>query len=46
MVIRQSPQGGSSLLPGAEATLIVGRRAVIMPEEELEGEEIEAGDAQ
>jgi serine/threonine-protein kinase len=34
LVTRQSPHGGSQLLPGAEVTLIVGRRAIVVPEEE------------
>jgi serine/threonine-protein kinase len=39
LVIRQSPSGGTSLLPGAEVTLIVGKRAAVVPEEaELETE--------
>jgi eukaryotic-like serine/threonine-protein kinase len=36
LVTRQSPHGGSELLPGAEVTLIVGRRALVVPEEEGE----------
>jgi serine/threonine-protein kinase len=39
-VTRQSPQGGTELAPGSEATLIVGKRAAVVPEEE-EPEEIE-----
>jgi eukaryotic-like serine/threonine-protein kinase len=42
LVIRQSPHGGSALLPGAEVTLVVGKRAAAAPEEEeLEGLEAE-----
>jgi eukaryotic-like serine/threonine-protein kinase len=39
LVTRQSPQGGSSLLPGTEVTLIVGKRSAAVPREE----EFEAG---
>ncbi len=45
LVIRQSPHGGTELTPGAEVTLIVGKRAIVAPEEaetealEEEGEE-------
>jgi serine/threonine-protein kinase len=40
LVTRQSPSGGTQLLPGAEVTLIVGKRAAKVPaEEETEGEE-------
>jgi serine/threonine-protein kinase len=46
LVTRQSPHGGNDLAPGAEVTLIVGKRAAVVPEEEepeeaesLEGEE-------
>jgi eukaryotic-like serine/threonine-protein kinase len=44
-VIRQSPHGGTELTPGSEVTLIVGKRALVTPEEteteplEEEGEE-------
>jgi serine/threonine protein kinase len=42
LITRQSPHGGSELLPGAEVTLIVGKRAAVVPEEEeLEPEEEE-----
>jgi eukaryotic-like serine/threonine-protein kinase len=34
LVTRQSPHGGTQLLPGAEVTLIVGKRAIVVPEEE------------
>jgi eukaryotic-like serine/threonine-protein kinase len=37
LVKRQSPSGGTSLAPGAEVTLIVGKRAAVVPEEEVEG---------
>jgi serine/threonine-protein kinase len=38
LVIRQSPSGGSQLVPGSEVTLIVGKRALVEPEgEEPEG---------
>jgi eukaryotic-like serine/threonine-protein kinase len=40
LVIRQSPQGGSQLLPGTEVTLSVGKRAAVVPKEE-EAEELE-----
>jgi eukaryotic-like serine/threonine-protein kinase len=36
LVTRQSPSGGTSLLPGAEVTLIVGKRAPKVPAEEAE----------
>jgi serine/threonine-protein kinase len=43
LVTRQSPRGGTELTPGSEVTLIVGKRARVVPEEEeiegLEGEE-------
>lgn len=40
LVTRQSPSGGTQLLPGAEVTLIVGKRAAKVPaEEETEAEE-------
>jgi serine/threonine-protein kinase len=38
LVTRQSPRGGTELTPGAEVTLVVGKRAAAVPEEELEGE--------
>jgi serine/threonine protein kinase len=41
LVTRQSPHGGSQLLPGAEVTLIVGKRAIVVPKEEESGEIIE-----
>ena len=34
LVIHQSPSGGRQLVPGSEVTLIVGKRAVVTPEEE------------
>jgi len=34
LVTRQSPRGGTELTPGSEVTLIVGKRAVVVPEEE------------
>jgi serine/threonine-protein kinase len=40
LVTRQSPHGGTALTPGAEVTLIVGKRAAVAPPEE-EGGEIE-----
>ena len=45
LVTRQSPSGGSELTPGAEVTLIVGKRAAVEPPEEEEGEieELEEG---
>jgi serine/threonine protein kinase len=44
LVRRQSPHGGNELAPGSEVTLIVGKRAAVVPEEEeLEPEEIEEG---
>lgn len=36
LVIRQSPHGGTELAPGSEVTLIVGKRAAVVPEEEEE----------
>jgi beta-lactam-binding protein with PASTA domain/predicted Ser/Thr protein kinase len=45
LVTRQSPHGGTELTPGSEVTLIVGKRAKVVPEEkegqieDLEGEE-------
>jgi serine/threonine protein kinase len=41
LVTRQSPSGGSELAPGAEVTLIVGKRAKAVPEEPEEAGEIE-----
>ncbi|HEX4752347.1 MAG TPA: PASTA domain-containing protein, partial [Solirubrobacterales bacterium] len=42
VVLRQSPSGGTSLLPGTEVTLFVGKRAAVVPaEEEPEAEEEE-----
>ncbi len=41
LVTRQSPTGGTSLAPGSEVTLIVGKRAAAVPEEEGEAEEEE-----
>ncbi len=41
LVTRQSPSGGTELTPGAEVTLIVGKRAAALPEEEVEPEEEE-----
>lgn len=42
LVIRQSPSGGTQLLPGAEVTLVVGKRAAVSAaEEEAEAEEEE-----
>ncbi|MBS1893374.1 MAG: PASTA domain-containing protein, partial [Actinobacteria bacterium] len=38
LVTRQSPSGGSELTPGAEVTLIVGKRAAVEPPEEEAGE--------
>ena len=38
LVTRQSPSGGSELAPGAEVTLIVGKRAKAVPEETEEPE--------
>jgi len=38
LVTRQSPHGGNELTPGAEVTLIVGKRAAVTPPEEEEGE--------
>jgi serine/threonine protein kinase len=38
LVTRQSPSGGSELTPGAEVTLVVGKRAVVEPPEEEAGE--------
>jgi len=40
LVTRQSPSGGTALLPGAQVTLIVGKRAAVVKKEEPE--EIEA----
>jgi beta-lactam-binding protein with PASTA domain len=37
-VTRQSPHGGTELAPGSKVTLIVGKRAAAVPEEEAEGE--------
>jgi serine/threonine protein kinase/beta-lactam-binding protein with PASTA domain len=34
LVTRQSPSGGTQLVPGSEVTLIVGKRAAAVPEEE------------
>jgi eukaryotic-like serine/threonine-protein kinase len=34
LVTRQSPHGGNELAPGSEVTLIVGKRAAVVPEEE------------
>lgn len=39
LVTRQSPSGGTELAPGAEVTLVVGKRAAPTPEEEPEGAE-------
>ncbi|HEY2053509.1 MAG TPA: PASTA domain-containing protein, partial [Solirubrobacterales bacterium] len=41
LVTRQSPHGGTELSPGAEATLIVGKRTPVVPEEEAEPEGLE-----
>jgi serine/threonine protein kinase len=41
LVTRQSPHGGNELRPGAEVTLIVGKRAAAPPPEEEEPEEAE-----
>jgi beta-lactam-binding protein with PASTA domain/predicted Ser/Thr protein kinase len=41
LVTRQSPHGGSQLLPGAEVTLVVGKRAPVVPKEEESGEIVE-----
>ncbi|MBS1846401.1 MAG: PASTA domain-containing protein [Actinobacteria bacterium] len=38
LVTRQSPSGGSELTPGAEVTLIVGKRAAVEPPKEETGE--------
>jgi eukaryotic-like serine/threonine-protein kinase len=38
LVTRQSPSGGTTLSPGTEVTLIVGKRAAAAPEEEPEEE--------
>jgi beta-lactam-binding protein with PASTA domain len=38
LVTRQSPHGGTELTPGAEVTLIVGKRAAAPPPEEETGE--------
>jgi serine/threonine-protein kinase len=40
LVTRQSPSGGTTLSPGTEVTLIVGKRAAAVPEEEVEKEEV------
>jgi serine/threonine-protein kinase len=40
-VLRQSPHGGTELRPGAEVTLIVGKRTPPTPKEEQEPEEFE-----
>lgn len=40
LVTHQSPNGGSSLLPGEEVTLVVGRRAAEVPAEEEGIEEL------
>jgi serine/threonine protein kinase len=40
LVTRQAPSGGTELTPGTEVTLIVGKRAAVVPEEEeIEPEE-------
>ena len=42
LVTGQSPHGGTELAPGSEVTLIVGKRAAVVPRrrtEEIEGEE-------
>jgi eukaryotic-like serine/threonine-protein kinase len=49
VVTRQSPHGGNELAPGAEVTLIVGKRAAVAPpveepEEAEEGGEIEGAE--
>jgi serine/threonine protein kinase len=41
LVTRQAPSGGTELTPGTEVTLIVGKRAAVVPEEESEPEESE-----
>jgi beta-lactam-binding protein with PASTA domain len=41
LVTRQSPHGGTELAPGSEVTLIVGKRAKVVPKEEEESGEIE-----
>jgi serine/threonine protein kinase len=41
LVTRQAPSGGTELTPGTEVTLIVGKRAAVVPEEEVEPEELE-----
>jgi serine/threonine-protein kinase len=38
LVTRQSPHGGTELTPGTQVTLIVGKRAAVVPPEEGEGE--------
>jgi beta-lactam-binding protein with PASTA domain len=43
LVTRQSPSGGTELTPGTEVTLVVGKRAAAVPEEEVEPEEEEEG---
>jgi serine/threonine protein kinase len=35
LVTRQAPKGGTELAPGTEVTLIVGKRAAVVPEEEV-----------
>jgi eukaryotic-like serine/threonine-protein kinase len=35
LVTRQAPSGGTELTPGTEVTLIVGKRAAVVPEEEV-----------
>ncbi len=46
LVTRQSPHGGTELTPGSEVTLIVGKRAAVVPEEggEIEGLEGEGNE--
>jgi len=41
LVTRQSPRGGTELVPGSEVTLIVGKRAVAVPEAEAKAEPLE-----
>ncbi|MDX6653755.1 MAG: eukaryotic-like serine/threonine-protein kinase, partial [Solirubrobacterales bacterium] len=41
LVTRQAPSGGTELTPGTEVTLVVGKRAAVVPEEESEPEESE-----
>ena len=43
LVLRQSPHGGTELRPGAEVTLIVGKRAAPTPAEEEPGKTEEEG---